>query len=366
MKYWVRIDKKSFGPFSPDQLRHVPGVSPDSFVCPEGARSASDWHRLRDMPELARAAPSGAHAASASPPPPAPAPVAPTSLPPVSAAGHGLGLKIAALSLLGATAGGVAVAAHFHAQARAAEAARQTAARAEARQLAQRKAAQARATQEAAAKRVKEQALARAAEAAQREAARKKAAQHYSHQEIGMTKQNDQAFISVLERIAPKFPKVYRLDAAGLGQVFNESGAMSGHPVPGYRALMVSAMHSHMSQFADMDPEAGREISRKRVGDHWMIQVYWPKPVNSYAPVLLREAVVRSWVDFPPRRFLWIVGVYSGETVELANAYGEHARVPVIDLVEVLGENPEPNSIHGYDASDQFVYTYDYTMIGKL
>jgi hypothetical protein len=248
-----------------------------------------------------------------------------------------VGLKIAVLGLLGAAAGGVAVAAHRHAQARAAEVAGRAAEQARAQQLDAQKAAraQAAAAQEAAAK-AQELASARAALAAKRAEERKKAAEHRSHQEIGMTKQNDLEFISVLERIAPKFSKVYRLDAAGLGQVFNESGQMSGRPVPGYRALMVSAMHSHMSQFADMDPEAGREISRDRVGDHWMIQVYWPKPVNSYAPVLLREAVVRSWVDVPPRRYLWIVGVYSGETVELANAYGEHARVPIIDLVEVL------------------------------
>ena len=55
MKYWVRINNKSLGPVGPDQIREIIGSNEDSFVCPEGAASASDWRRLRDVPERAQA-----------------------------------------------------------------------------------------------------------------------------------------------------------------------------------------------------------------------------------------------------------------------------------------------------------------------
>lgn len=205
-----------------------------------------------------------------------------------------------------------------------------------------------------------------AAVAAQRAAADKLSGPHRSHQQVGMTQNNDQEFISVIQSCTPKFTKSYRLDAGGIGTVFSESGLMSGQPSPGYRAILVSAMHSGMGQMADYDAEAGHEVSRESVGDRLMIQVRWRRPVNSLAPVLLQTAVFRSAIDLPLRRYLWIVGVFSGESVELANAYGEHSRVPVIDLLAALGENQEPNSINGYNPSDQFVYSYDDTLINSL
>ena len=163
----------------------------------------------------------------------------------------------------------------------------------------------------------KQKEVQQAAVAAQRAAANKLRGQHRSHQQVGMTQINDQEFLSVIQRIAPKFPKSYRLDAGGIGMVFSESGLMSGQPNPGYRAILVSGMHSGMGQMADYDAEAGREVSRERVGDRYMIQVQWKRPLNSLAPVLLQMAVFRSAIDLPLRRYLWIVGVFSGESVEL-------------------------------------------------
>jgi hypothetical protein len=67
MKYWVRVNKQSFGPVSPEQIRKITGVTEDSFVCPEGATSAPDWRRLRDVPALAQALTGPAAPTSAAP-----------------------------------------------------------------------------------------------------------------------------------------------------------------------------------------------------------------------------------------------------------------------------------------------------------
>lgn len=77
MKYWVRVGKESLGPVSPEQIRKVPGVTENSLVCPEGATAASDWRRLREVPELLRAF----RPAQSAPPPPPPPPETGSSTP---------------------------------------------------------------------------------------------------------------------------------------------------------------------------------------------------------------------------------------------------------------------------------------------
>lgn len=67
MKYWIRINKESLGPVGPEQIRRISGITEDSLVFPDGATSASDWRRLRDVPELVQAL-----RRPAAPPPPLP------------------------------------------------------------------------------------------------------------------------------------------------------------------------------------------------------------------------------------------------------------------------------------------------------
>ena len=54
MRYWVRVGDESKGPFGPDHIRDMPNVTMETWVCPEGAQSATDWTQLRDIAELAR------------------------------------------------------------------------------------------------------------------------------------------------------------------------------------------------------------------------------------------------------------------------------------------------------------------------
>ena len=55
MRYWISIDKKNLGPFTPEEIRRQSAITDDAMVFPEGATAASDWRRLRDVPELVQA-----------------------------------------------------------------------------------------------------------------------------------------------------------------------------------------------------------------------------------------------------------------------------------------------------------------------
>ena len=55
MRYWISIDKKNLGPFTPEEIRRQSAITDDAMVFPDGATAASDWRRLRDVPELVRA-----------------------------------------------------------------------------------------------------------------------------------------------------------------------------------------------------------------------------------------------------------------------------------------------------------------------
>lgn len=55
MRYWVRVNKDSLGPFTPEQIRQHPEVTESTLVYPETAKDAVAWKRLREVPELLRA-----------------------------------------------------------------------------------------------------------------------------------------------------------------------------------------------------------------------------------------------------------------------------------------------------------------------
>ncbi len=70
MRYWIRFNKSTLGPYTPEQIRRQSALTGDTLVCPEGSQDAADWRRLRDVPELVQA-PQGM------PPPPLPPPAKP-------------------------------------------------------------------------------------------------------------------------------------------------------------------------------------------------------------------------------------------------------------------------------------------------
>lgn len=43
MKYWLLQDGDAVGPYDAEELKRVPGFSPDSMICPDGAASADQW-----------------------------------------------------------------------------------------------------------------------------------------------------------------------------------------------------------------------------------------------------------------------------------------------------------------------------------
>jgi hypothetical protein len=91
MRYWVRIERETKGPFTPEQLRRIPGLTEESFVCPEGAKEAEDWRRLKEFPDVLKAIQTPPERPS--PPPKPPSPAAPPSVPEES----GSGIRAAAL-----------------------------------------------------------------------------------------------------------------------------------------------------------------------------------------------------------------------------------------------------------------------------
>ena len=52
MRYWIRFNKSTLGPYTPEQIRRQSMFTGDTLVCPEGSNDAADWRRLRDVPEL--------------------------------------------------------------------------------------------------------------------------------------------------------------------------------------------------------------------------------------------------------------------------------------------------------------------------
>ena len=73
MRYWIRFKKQTVGPYTPEQISRQSVATDDTLVCPEGAKSAADWRRLRDVPELVQAL-RGLATPPSSPPVAAPAP----------------------------------------------------------------------------------------------------------------------------------------------------------------------------------------------------------------------------------------------------------------------------------------------------
>ncbi len=43
MKYWLFDGKDALGPYEPEELKRLPGFTPDSLICPDGAASADQW-----------------------------------------------------------------------------------------------------------------------------------------------------------------------------------------------------------------------------------------------------------------------------------------------------------------------------------
>ena len=70
MRYWIRFNKSTLGPYTPEQIRRQSALTGDTLVCPEGSQDAADWRRLRDVPELI-------HEPQGMPPPPPPPPAKP-------------------------------------------------------------------------------------------------------------------------------------------------------------------------------------------------------------------------------------------------------------------------------------------------
>lgn len=71
MRYWIRINKDSLGPFTPEQVLNHPQVTEGTLVYPMTGKSGADWKRMRDVPELSLARRS-AQSTSLPPPPPRP------------------------------------------------------------------------------------------------------------------------------------------------------------------------------------------------------------------------------------------------------------------------------------------------------
>lgn len=51
-RYWVRLNDKNLGPFSPEEIRRRADVTDTTMVCPAGAKGGSDWKEVREVPEL--------------------------------------------------------------------------------------------------------------------------------------------------------------------------------------------------------------------------------------------------------------------------------------------------------------------------
>ena len=53
-KYWLFLDNQVTGPYEPEELRKLPGFSPEALICPEGRKGTDmgDWQRASLMPEL--------------------------------------------------------------------------------------------------------------------------------------------------------------------------------------------------------------------------------------------------------------------------------------------------------------------------
>jgi hypothetical protein len=98
MRFWVRsVDKQSLGPFTPEQIRKIPGVNEDTFIYPESGQGSSAWKRLRDVPELIQAR-------RIPPPPPRAEPVPLTALQPTAVAAPRAAPFMSKLALLAVAA----------------------------------------------------------------------------------------------------------------------------------------------------------------------------------------------------------------------------------------------------------------------
>lgn len=52
MRYWVSDGSNAQGPFSPEQLRRIPGFTPETMVAPEDAQSASEWRPAKVFADI--------------------------------------------------------------------------------------------------------------------------------------------------------------------------------------------------------------------------------------------------------------------------------------------------------------------------
>jgi hypothetical protein len=104
-RYWIRINRQTFGPFTAAQMRNIPELDEETFVSPEGASSEEEWTRLRDMPKLLEILQSAPEPAQA-PALPKPVPAAPKS---VRADSSLIVLALAALALPWAVLEGITV-----------------------------------------------------------------------------------------------------------------------------------------------------------------------------------------------------------------------------------------------------------------
>ena len=52
MRYWVRINKQSVGPLTPEEIAKHPEITEGTLVCPEDKAKSTDWVRLRAVPSL--------------------------------------------------------------------------------------------------------------------------------------------------------------------------------------------------------------------------------------------------------------------------------------------------------------------------
>lgn len=81
MRYWVRINKQSVGPLTPEEIAKHPEITEATLVCAEDKTKSTDWVRLRTVPEF-RALLSPAPHNSASKPTPQPPPLPSVPKPP--------------------------------------------------------------------------------------------------------------------------------------------------------------------------------------------------------------------------------------------------------------------------------------------
>jgi len=73
-KYWLSREDRITGPFDPDELMRLPGISMNSVVCPEDLLGTADerWARAGNVPELAETVPPVAPADASGTPAPSP------------------------------------------------------------------------------------------------------------------------------------------------------------------------------------------------------------------------------------------------------------------------------------------------------